>query len=200
MKPTGAADPFALRRACIGILRTLLDKGDEYSRLTVSEMLGAAYDGYEASGRKLELAKMDTVAKVEGFTAERLRGLLASETSNAVADAVMAGHNQVEHDHRSATEYPVFTRMKARVLKLAVDDQPPWLEKARTVSKRLSGISKEHPPRFHVREDFTKADDALIHDVVHQVHEATRALTSEAAVRSPAKPGPRAARSTTRAI
>jgi glycyl-tRNA synthetase beta chain len=59
---------------------------------------------------------------------------------------------------------------------------PPGLEKARTVAKRLSGISKEHTPRFHVREDFTKPDDALIHDVVRQVHEATRALTSEAAV------------------
>jgi glycyl-tRNA synthetase beta chain len=122
------------------------------------------------------------VAKVEGFTAERLRGLIASETSNAVADAVMAGHNQVGHDHRSSTEYPVFSRMKARVLKGAVDQQPPWLDKARTVSKRLSGISKEHAPRFHVREDFTKEDDALIHGVVHEVHEATRALTSEAAV------------------
>ena len=56
--------------------------------------------------------------------------------------------------------------MKARVLKAAVDANPPWLEKARTVAKRLSGISKEHAPRFHVAEDFTKADDAAIHDVV----------------------------------
>ncbi|MGO8998202.1 MAG: glycine--tRNA ligase subunit beta [Polyangiaceae bacterium] len=195
LAPTGAADPFALRRACIGVLRTILDKGGRYGRLTVSEMLGAAYDGYDdgasaqsaarstpGATKKLELEKMDTVAKVEAFTADRFRGLLASETSNAVADAVMAGHNQIEHDHRSATEYPVFTRMKARVLHAAVLDQPPWLEKARTVAKRLSGISKEHPPRFHVRDDFTKSEDALIHDVVRQVHEATRALTTEAAV------------------
>jgi glycyl-tRNA synthetase beta chain len=184
LSPTGAADPFALRRACIGVLRTLLDKEGKYASVAFSEMLGAAYDGYEGGSRKLESAKMETVAKVEAFTAERLRGLLASETSNAVADAVMAGHNQVGHDHRSSTEYPVYSRVKARVLKAAVDDQPPWLEKARTVSKRLSGISKEHAPRFHVKEDFTKADDALIHEVVHQVHEATRALTSEAAVKT----------------
>ena len=163
-------------------MRTILEKGGRYARLTVSEMLGAAYDSYEGATKKLEEGKMETVAKVEGFTADRLRGLLASETSNAVADAVMAGHNQVEHDHRSATEYPVFTRMKALVLRDAVQAQPPWLDKARTVAKRLSGISKEHHPRFHVREAFTKADDALIHDVVRQVHESTRALTSEAAV------------------
>ena len=157
LAPTGTADPFALRRACIGVLRTLLEKGGRYARLTVSEMLGAAYDSYAGATKKLEEGKMETVAKVEGFTADRLRGLLASETSNAVADAVMAGHNQVEHDHRSATEYPVFTRMKALVLRDAVQAQPPWLEKARTVAKRLSGISKEHHPHFHPREAFTKS-------------------------------------------
>ena len=184
LSPTGTADPFALRRACIGILRTLLDRGGAYGRLTVSDMLGAAYDGYP--GKKLELEKMDAVSRVEAFTADRFRGLLASETSNAVADAIMAGHNQVEHDHRSAVEFPVYTRLKARVLQGAVNDQSGGdsLEKARTVAKRLSGISKEHAPRFHVREDFTKPDDALIHDVVHQIHEATRALTTEDAVRA----------------
>jgi glycyl-tRNA synthetase beta chain len=182
LAPTGTADPFALRRACIGVLRTLLDKGARYGRLRTSDMLGAAYEGYD--GKKLEASLAEAVGKVEGFTAERLRGLLASETSAAVADAIMAGHNQVEHDHRSPVEYPVYTRLKARVLQSAVDKQPPWLEKARTVAKRLSGISKEHTPRFHVREDFTKDDDALIHAVVHQVHEATRALVTEDAVRA----------------
>lgn len=187
LAPTGTADPFALRRACIGVLRTLLDRGGRYGKLTISEMLGAAYDGYEGAAKKLEHDKMDTVSRVEAFTADRFRGLLASETSNAVADAIMAGHNQVEHDHRSPIEYPVYTRLKARVLQAAVNDQPAQgasLEKARTVAKRLSGISKEHPPRFHVRQDFTKDDDALIHAVVHQIHEATRALTTEDSVRA----------------
>jgi glycyl-tRNA synthetase beta chain len=182
LSPTGAADPFALRRACLGILRTLLDKkGDnaaKYALLPMSELLGAAYDQHA----KLELDKMTTLDKLEGFVADRLRGLLASATSNAVADAVMAGHNMVEHAQRSAVEYPVFTAMKARALQDAVDAGKPWLDKARTVAKRLSGISKEHAPQFHVAEDFTKADDATIHEVVRQMHEATRALASEAAV------------------
>ncbi|HEY2515934.1 MAG TPA: glycine--tRNA ligase subunit beta, partial [Polyangiaceae bacterium] len=193
LAPTGAADPFALRRACLGVLRTLLRDGGlggavttpasgRYARLTLSDMLGAAYDGY--AGKKLESDKIATVEKVEGFVTERLRGLLASATNTTVADAVMAGHNQVEHERRSPAEYPVYTFMKARVLKEAVDQGAPWLEKARTVSKRLSGISKEHAPRFHVREDFSKEDDALIHAVVSQVHEATRALATEAAIRA----------------
>ena len=113
-------------------------------------MLGAAYDGYADAPKPLEIAKMETLAKVEAFVAERLRGLLASETSGGVADAVMAGHNQVEHDHRSATEYPVYTRLKARVLQAAVGESAATsgLEKARTVAKRLSGISKEQSLPF----------------------------------------------------
>jgi glycyl-tRNA synthetase beta chain len=182
LAPTGAADPFALRRACIGVLRTLLDKGGRYARLPLSELLGAAYDGYERLA--LETDKFGTVGKVEGFVADRLRGLVASATSNAVADAVMAGHNQVGRDQRAPVEYAVYTSLKARVLQAAVEERPPWLDKARTVAKRLSGISKEHAPHFHAREEFTKEDDALIHAVVREVHEATRALDTEEAVRA----------------
>jgi glycyl-tRNA synthetase beta chain len=182
LAPTGTADPFALRRACLGVLRTLLDKEGAYARLAVSELLGAAYDTY--GDKKLDLDKMATVEKLEGFFADRLRGLLATVTSHAVADAAMAGHNQIEHAQRSAAEYPVYTAMKARALEAAVADGKAWLEKARTVAKRLHGISKEHAPKFNVAEDFTKPDDATIHAVVHQMHEATRALTTQDGVRA----------------
>jgi glycyl-tRNA synthetase beta chain len=182
LAPTGTADPFALRRACLGVLRTLLDKEGPYARLAVSDLLGAAYDTYGT--HKLDLDKLATVEKLEGFFSDRLRGLLAAITSNAVADAAMAGHNQLEHMQRSAAEYPVFTSMKARAVQAAVADGKAWLEKARTVAKRLHGISKEHAPQFHVAEDFTKPDDATIHAVVHQMHEATHALQTEEGVRA----------------
>jgi glycyl-tRNA synthetase beta chain len=191
LAPTGATDPFALRRACIGILRTLLDKGGPYARLAVTELLEAAYEGFTGEGggahlaaKKLDLDKLGAIEKVVAFVSDRLRGLLASATSNAVADAVMAGHNLLGHERRSATEYPVFTAIKARVLHEAVESRAPWLDKARTVAKRLSGISKEHKPQFHVKEDFTKPDDAVIHEVVRHLHEATRDLTTEDAVRA----------------
>ena len=55
LAPTGAADPFALRRACIGALRTLLDRG--YAKLSFADLVGAAYDGL--GGKKLDLARPD---------------------------------------------------------------------------------------------------------------------------------------------
>src|SRR5262249_36579928 len=49
LSPTGAADPFALRRACIALLRTLLDRSkasSAYAKLSLSDMFGWAYDGF----------------------------------------------------------------------------------------------------------------------------------------------------------
>jgi glycyl-tRNA synthetase beta chain len=174
LSPTGAADPFALRRACIATLRTLLERAKvnpSYAKLSLSSLFGFAYDGFE--GKKLDLSREDAVAKLRDFTSERLRGLVASATSNAVADAVMAGG---DHDH------PAYVLARAKALHRAVTEGRAWLEKARTVSKRLTGISKEQKPVMHAASEFEKADDAVIVDVVAKVDAATKALHTEEAV------------------
>ncbi|HHH29450.1 MAG TPA: glycine--tRNA ligase subunit beta, partial [Polyangiaceae bacterium] len=50
LSPTGGADPYGLRRACIGTLRTLLDRGLD---LTLSEAFAKSFAGL--SGVKLDL-------------------------------------------------------------------------------------------------------------------------------------------------
>ena len=81
LTPTGAADPYGLRRACLGVLRTLLDRGFD---LRLSDAFRAAYDGY--GGVKLDLAAADLTAKLGDFFADRLRGLLEAQLpSDAVA-------------------------------------------------------------------------------------------------------------------
>ncbi|AKU99288.1 Glycyl-tRNA synthetase beta chain [Labilithrix luteola] len=174
LSPTGAADPFALRRACIATLRTLLDRGatnPAYAKLPLSELFGWAYDGIE--GKKLDLSREETVAKLRDFTHDRLRGLIANATSNSVADAVSGA---------SAVEYPVHTLARARAVYAAVTEGRAWLEKARIVAKRLSGISKESKPVLHDKSVFEKADDAIIVEVVGKVDASTRELHTEAAV------------------
>ena len=175
LSPTGAADPFALRRACIAIVRTLVENATRYpavAELSLDELVLAAYAGLE--GKKLDLSAEDTTKKVLDFTQERLRGLLAHETSNAVADAVLG---------EDAVRKPAYTFVRARVLASAVAKNEPWLEKARTVAKRLSGIAKDATPVLHPKATFTKQDDATIVDVVVRIDEATRDLTTEAHVR-----------------
>jgi glycyl-tRNA synthetase beta chain len=177
LMPTGAADPFALRRACIAALRTLLDRG--YSALAFSDLVALAYDGFE--GKKLDLSKIETVARLEEFATERLRGLLASETSNAVADAVLAASGE------AALRNVPAALARARVLQDVVIAKEPWLDKAKIVAKRLAGISREAQPVLHDPAEFTgspKKDDVAIQKLVREVHDCTVELTSEQAMRA----------------
>jgi glycyl-tRNA synthetase beta chain len=176
LAPTGAADPFGLRRACIASLRTMLDRG--YAALAFSELVGLAHDGL--SGKALDLTRVETVAKLEEFATERLRGLLAAGTSSAVADAVLSGTAE------AALSNVVGAQARARGLQGVVDAREPWLDKAKIVAKRLAGISREATPVLHVPSDFhgtTKKDDVAIQRLVSDLDEATRRVTTEKAMR-----------------
>jgi glycyl-tRNA synthetase beta chain len=182
LSPTGAADPFALRRACIGILRTLMDLGDtrpKYAELSFLELARFAYPAFE--GKKLDLTLDATAAKIEEFSAERLRGLVASMSSNAVADAVLGGHALIGDAKRPIVAHPAYAAWKARALQKAVDGKEAWLDAARTVVKRLAGISKAQAPRFHGiaalgPTEADRAKNGLIVELIEKVDAATRDL------------------------
>ncbi len=176
LAPTGAADPFALRRACIGVLRTLLDRG---YRLALPELVGLAYDGIE--GKKLDLSRVEAVAKVQEFATERLRGLLASATSNPVAEAVLEGTGE------AALNDVVSVQARARTLQAVVDAKEPWLDKAKIVAKRLSGISREARPALHEPGEFAaskKADDRVIQRLASELDHIAANLTTEKDMRA----------------
>ncbi len=176
LSPTGTADPFALRRACIAVLRTLVDgaeRNGDYADLSLAKLFGDAYAGFE--GKKLDLSREEAVTKVSAFTVERLRGVAAGVTSSHVADAVSAT-GDVDH--------PSWFVSRAKGLHHVVTHPAAqeWLGKAKTVAKRLAGISKESKPVFHEKAAFEKDDDAAIVDLVGKVDVFTKALTTEAEV------------------
>ncbi len=90
MIPTGTADPYALRRAALGISRIIMEHG---LRLKLDEVLGWAQEGYDNVKWKLEPA--DAQAKMLDFFGQRLRALFASgpdgssRTDSRVADAAL---------------------------------------------------------------------------------------------------------------
>jgi glycyl-tRNA synthetase beta chain len=177
LAPTGAADPFALRRACIAALRTLLDRG--YEGLAFSELATLAYEGF--AGKKLDLSRDATVAKLEEFAFERLRGLVVGATSTQVADAVLAGSGE------AALSNVVGSLARARALQAVVLAKEPWLDKAKIVAKRLAGISREAHPELHDAAAFrgsAKSDDIVIQRLVHDLDRLTVGLTSEQATRA----------------
>jgi glycyl-tRNA synthetase beta chain len=81
-RPTGAKDPFGLRRAALGVLRILLEGRLE---LDLVELLGQA-----AAAQPVQ--KTGVIDEVYDFIAERLRGMLLEEpgTTAEMLDAVFA--------------------------------------------------------------------------------------------------------------
>jgi glycyl-tRNA synthetase beta chain len=171
LSPTGTADPFALRRACIATLRTVIEstrRRPAYASISLADLFGWAYDGFE--GKKLDLSRDETVQRVREFAHERLRGVIAAATSNAVADAVCAGGD---------LDHPAHAVARGAALHRAVTEGRAWLDKARTVAKRLSGISKESKPVLHGKDAFEKNDDHAIVDAIATVDASTRELDTE---------------------
>lgn len=83
--PTGAADPYALRRAALGISRIIMEHG---LALKLDELLNWAFDGY--SGVRLKLEVHDAGQKMLDFIGQRLRVYLASgDADSRVADAAI---------------------------------------------------------------------------------------------------------------
>lgn len=90
LAPTGTADPFGLRRAVLGILRTLLDRGFDLSLAAMIRAAAAALDG-----KKLDLSTDELVAKISEFAGDRLRGVLSEKwPADAVRACIAAGHDR----------------------------------------------------------------------------------------------------------
>jgi glycyl-tRNA synthetase beta chain len=82
-RPTGAKDPFGLRRAALGVLRILLERRLD---LDLTELLAV-------SAAAQPVQRSEVAVEVYDFIAERLRGLLlerADGTSPEMVDAVLA--------------------------------------------------------------------------------------------------------------
>jgi glycyl-tRNA synthetase beta chain len=128
LSPTGAADPYALRRAAIGVLRTLLERSLD---LSITTCVRAAYDGFE--GVKLDLSASEAGVKVSDFVRERLRGLLGAELPADAVDAALG----------AAGDRPVDARARARAIAGLSDEVRSGVGE---VFKRATNIAESADP------------------------------------------------------
>lgn len=127
LSPTGAADPYALRRACLGVLRTVLDHD---FGLEIGWMIELAYEALE--GVKLDLTLAQVQQKLGDFFRDRLRGLLVEHHANDVVDACLAAGSDVPTDVRDRVE--ALEALTASIRSVAGE-----------VFKRATNIAKEAP-------------------------------------------------------
>jgi glycyl-tRNA synthetase beta chain len=145
-RPTGAKDPFGLRRAALGLLRILLEGRLE---LDLFELLAAA-----AAAQPVQRAGV--IDEVYDFIAERLRGLLMEEPGTTVEmlDAVFA--------NRPHSPLDVVTRLKALQEFLLL----PEAGILAGINKRIANILK----KTSLEGDSAVDADALTEDAERQLH------------------------------
>jgi glycyl-tRNA synthetase beta chain len=114
-KATGGADPFGLRRAAIGILRLLLDRG---YHLSLRAAVEATLDGL--AGVRLAGEPKQVTGQVLEFLRGRLKALWSEEFDVDLVEAVLAaGHDDVV-DARQRLQALAVVRQREDFVPLAV--------------------------------------------------------------------------------
>lgn len=135
LQPTGSADPYALRRAAIGLLAILLDTGARFSLTTAIAEAVAGY-GEALAGNDTALA----TASIHEFVLGRLQGMLR-DRGNAydTVDAVLAvaGDDPADAADR-ATALTAF-----RAAETAIEDLSVAYTRARNLSQPDLGTTAD---------------------------------------------------------
>lgn len=151
-RPTGAKDPFALRRAALGVLRIVLECRLD---LDLLELLSAA-----AAAQPVQ--RPGVAEEVYDFIAERLRGLLLEQpgTTPEMLDAVLA--------NRPRSPLDADTRLTALKEFLRLPDAAVLA----AINKRIANILK----KAQLRADVSVDPQALTEEAEIALHRALREL------------------------
>jgi glycyl-tRNA synthetase beta chain len=151
-RPTGAKDPFGLRRAAVGLLRILLEGRLD---LDLVELLGEA-----AAAQPVQ--RPGVIDEVYDFIVERLRGLLLEQpgTTIEMLDAVFA--------NRPRSPLDAVTRLDALKEFLLL----PEAGILAAINKRIANILKKNSPG----SEAAVRVETLAEDAERQLHQVLRAL------------------------
>jgi glycyl-tRNA synthetase beta chain len=151
-RPTGAKDPFGLRRAALGVLRILLEGRLELDLVELLEEAAAAQP----------VRKAGVADETYDFIAERLRGMLLEEpgTTAEMLDAVFA--------NRPRSPLDAVTRLAALKEFLLL----PEAGILAAINKRIANILKKAP----LGNDSAVNAGALTEDAERQLHQVLERL------------------------
>lgn len=140
LEPTGATDPFALRRHTLGVIQIIFDKNRSIS---LRQALDFAADQLKG---KLEVEPPDTVSRVLSFFQGRLKNFwTGAGVSQDVAEAVLAAG------------FDDLADANARTLAMAELKKRDFFEPLAITFKRVANITKEHKPG-EINESLFEAD------------------------------------------
>jgi len=149
--PTGAADPYALRRATIGIISIILDKG---YRLSLVELISRSLDLLSS---KLNRPKEQVAREVLEFFRGRFINLLGNEFASDVVDAAVSA------------DFDDLVGVKARVVALAGFKSHPDFEPLTVAFKRIGNIIKEGTDALVDPSLFQEDAEGVLYQAFHDV-------------------------------
>lgn len=159
-KPTGTRDPFGLRRAALGVLRTILERQLD---LDLRQLIESA-----VAAQPVE-KKPEVVDEVWTFIAERLRSsYLEGEADRAITtemfDAVLASRTQ------SVLDVDIRLRALERFLKM------PEAESLAAANKRIVNILRKAPADLTGAVDTSRLQDGAERQLFEHVLSMERAV------------------------
>ena len=163
MIPTGAADPYALRRCALGIARIIDEHG---LSLDVKDVFARAQSFY--SGIQWKLSPEEALGKLQDFFATRLKNQMVGQGNDTLlVEAVLSSDSA---DVRGA-----FARLKA--LK-AFSGQPDFAQTAMTF-KRVANIVRKQEQEERVAFSGVYAPSLLAEDAEKALAKAVDMFTRE---------------------
>ena len=140
MQPSGAADPYGLRRAALGVIRIVLEHKLQFS---LGDLIAAAVEGV---GDAATEAPESVHKALDRFFKARLKSWLSNDAATDVIDAVVSA---------GIDDLPAVT---AKVVALAQMRENADFEPLAVAFKRVSNILKKGAP------DAVPAPDRFEHD------------------------------------
>jgi glycyl-tRNA synthetase beta chain len=139
LTPTGSADPFALRRAALGIIRTALEGPID---VDLTRSMASAYQAFEEGTLR---ERSQVLSELESFFRGRLRAFYSERFDLDLVDACLG-----------AWEAASIRDLHARIEAIAAFRRMPEYGSLAIAFKRAFNIAKDAPPG--------DVDPALLHD------------------------------------
>jgi glycyl-tRNA synthetase beta chain len=157
LQPTGAGDPFGLRRAALGIVRILTDLGSsQSSRQRLSELCALAFQGYVAQGKVAADKQGELATQLAEFFRVRLRAYHAERCPTGLVDMILEVPGKADD--------PADLEFHLTSARRALDDG--LLTKVAEPAKRARNITKDVKDTAIEAAVLKMDEERALHDVL----------------------------------
>jgi glycyl-tRNA synthetase beta chain len=175
LKPTGSADPYALRRAALGIIRIVFDQGEggrfRGFDLDIDAAAGAAVLNYTSDEKAVATLK----AEINAFFKSRLRAYLAESERADVVDAFLDARTTITRINDLKRRFDAFVEFRSEPFFL---DFATSFKRAQNITKETGAGAQPDPSLF------TEPEEKKLHEAWRKVKAEVDGMLAEKAYKT----------------